>query len=163
MDKDKNLPVPREVSRVDIPPNMTTADYHQMNLRPGHRIGLEYKQKHLSALSDLYVEGFLTEEEYDKRVNWVNDAQTSEQVDIAFTDLQRALLKLKVDEYLQPEKKTGQKIPSGIISLFMVISAVFLFGITVEAALGVWLAALILFAEFLGLMLYARNTFKKMM
>lgn len=163
VDKDKNLPVPREVSRVDIPPNMTTDDYHQMNLRPGHRIGLEYKQKYINTLSDLYVEGYLTEEEYDKRTAWVNEAQTSEQVEIAFMDLQRSLALMKVKDYLKPETHKDNIKSTGLVPMFVFICAVFIFGVTLEAVAHVWFAAAILFAELAGVIWYMVRTVKKLM
>lgn len=111
MDKDKNLPVNRIVNRVDIPENMTAENYLGMKILPGHRIGWEYKQQHIGILSDLYAEGYLTEAEYDKRVEWVNAAQTSQQIGIAFMDLHSSLTKLRVNEYLkkQPEQVKGLK------------------------------------------------------
>ena len=83
------------------PEGMTVNDYQAMRILPGNRIGWETRQKHLYRLSDLYTLGYLTEEEYDKRVEWVNNAQTIEQVNIVFTDLAMSTLSEEASDYLR--------------------------------------------------------------
>jgi hypothetical protein len=119
----------KRLPAIDIPKNMTPDHYYGMNLLPGHRIGLGVKERYIAILSDLYVEGYLTEEEYDKRTDWVNAAQTSEQIEIAFMDLQQSLLQIKIKDYLKdikPVKKTDKSvfIPAGIFYIIVIFMMV---------------------------------------
>lgn len=138
-DDGKKLPdvTRRRLPSVDIPKDMTPEHYYGMNLLPGHRIGMEYKEGYIARLSELYIQGYLTEEEYDKRTSWVNAAQTSEQIEIAFLDLQSSLLGLKVQKYLS-EKKPAEKrnVPKGFFIPAIFCYVVILFCITVNAITG---------------------------
>lgn len=110
--QDDEKKLPRVIQNFPIPKDMTIEHYQGMNLLPGRRIGLGQKEQFIAKLSELYVEGYLTEEEYDKRTDWVNAAQTIEQIEVAFIDLQQALLAVKIKDYLRdstPVKKDSSK------------------------------------------------------
>lgn len=117
-----------------------------MNLLPGHRIGLGQREQYIAKLSEAYIDGYLTEEEYDKRTDWVNSAQTIEQIEVAFHDLQQSLLNVKIKQYLD---EPGKELPNLAVPnfLFVIIAGVFSFGITIESIAGSWIGALILFTE----------------
>jgi hypothetical protein len=151
MEKDKHLTKRVDTpQRVDIPPGMTVEHYHGMNIASGHRIGWEYKQQYLAKLGELYAEGYLTEDEYDKRAEWVNEAKTSEQIDLAFLDLQKSLLSVKVNEYLKPKEHkdtVGSAIP---VFMFMM----FALCISVEGIAGSWIGFFILLGELLAIIFF---------
>lgn len=121
-----------------IPKGMTADNYQDMNILPGNRIGWEQKQEHLHRLSDLYTLGYLTEEEYEKRVEWVNNAQTIEQVNIVFTDLRKNILSAEADSYLQPAVVKGSWWMAVLPVLIMFTSGIF------AALQKAWLTELIL-------------------
>lgn len=122
---------------VVIPKGMASDDYQDMNILPGNRIGWEHRQEHLHRLSDLYTLGYLTEEEYEKRVEWVNSAQTVEQVNIVFTDL-RKTLSAEADSYLKPAVVKGSWWMAVLPVLIMFTSGIFA---AIQAA---WITEIIL-------------------
>jgi hypothetical protein len=58
-----------------------------MNLLPNSRIGWEEKQAHTHRLIEAHSDGRLTNQEYEARMLWISDAQTIEQIKLAFKDL----------------------------------------------------------------------------
>jgi hypothetical protein len=125
-----------------IPKGMTTDDYQTMNIIPGNRIGWETRQEHLHRLSDLYTLGYLTEEEYEKRVEWVNQAQTIEQVNIVFSDLRRTILSEKAAGYLKPPAED-----SWWVSIWVFIATGVMIATYIRLAMmQAWLTELILIA-----------------
>ena len=124
-----------------IPKGMTAGDYQTMNILPGNRIGWQQKQDHLHRLSDLYTLGYLTEEEYEKRVEWVNNAQTIEQVNIVFADLHRNILTVEAGSYLKPvSAKDYWRVSFGVLIMAAVMVAMY----TWLAVIQAWNAELIL-------------------
>lgn len=111
MEKDNSkLPVNRtRLPQVSIPKDMTPEHYQGMNLLPGNRVGEDYRQKYLDKLSELCVNGYITQDEFDRRAEWVNSAQTSEQVEIAFLDLQNALRAMTAKEYFQKDIRANRE------------------------------------------------------
>jgi hypothetical protein len=61
--------------------------YQQMNLLPTPRIGWETKQAYIGKLIEAHANEFLTDQEYEARMTWISNAQTEEQVKLAFKDL----------------------------------------------------------------------------
>lgn len=155
MRKDKaNIIMPRNPAvNVPVPDGMTTDSYKRMNLVAGHRVGWDYKQEYLAKLGEMYAEGYITEAEHDKRVEWVNAAQTSEQIDVAFSDLQRAMLDMKMKEYLPVEtKRTASHAPAPkIVLLYFLVTGIFL------AVGGSLVGAGIFFAAFIFCLLVNWN------
>lgn len=127
---------------VVLPKGMTAEDYQNMNILPGNRIGWEKKQEHVHRLSDLYTLGYLTEEEYEKRTEWVNNAQTTEQVNIVFTDLRQKKMTLtaEADSYLKPAGKDSRRVSFWV---FMV-TGVAISTCILLAMMGAWLSELII-------------------
>lgn len=123
-----------------IPKGMTSDDYQNMCILPGNRIGWQQKQEHLHQLSDLYTLGYLTEEEYDKRAEWVNNAQTIEQVNVVFTDLRKDILTTEAGGYLKPAVKD-----SGWVSFWTFIITGILVATYIQLAImGAWGAELVM-------------------
>lgn len=60
-----------------------------MNMLPTTRIGWEQKQTYMDWLARLSAEGYLTAEEYDARMDWLQAARTEEEVKVVFSDLPR--------------------------------------------------------------------------
>lgn len=146
-----NLPakiVPSTV--VPFPEGKTSEDYDTMHVLPGNRVGFETKQAYIQKLGDLYAEGYLTEEEYDTRVSWVNISQTQQQIDLVFKDLSAHLLELKAKTYLLDKKNTiphKKKISAGVIAPMIIV---YLFVITIMIMLmasGAWVGGGILAFE----------------
>lgn len=161
VDKDKNL-LPRTMHSVNIPKDMTVEHVHEMNLLPGHRIGLEYKEGYIARLSELYVQGYLTEEEYDKRTDWVNAAQTSEQIEVAFLDLQSSLLGLKVKEYLADQTPVNNKSKARFFAPAILGYLIIFFCMSIDIAAGGYWAAAILGAELLIFSAIVTRKYRKM-
>lgn len=140
----RDIILPRNPAmNIPMPPNMGVENYQEMNLVAGHRVGWEYKQAYIHKLAELFAEGYLTEAEYDKRVEWVNAAQTSEQVDVVFADLQRSMLQMKMNEYLLPAEEKTRRWNSQATMLVIFYS----FLITLFAFSGIWVGIGVLTAE----------------
>lgn len=126
---------------VVIPKGMTADNYQNMNILPGNRIGWEQKQEHLHRLSDLYTLGYLTEEEYEKRMEWVNNAQTIEQVNVVFTDLrEKKILSTEAGSYLQPAAKDSRWVSFWVFMVTGVMVTTYI----LLAMMGAWLTELII-------------------
>lgn len=126
-DDGENFPlVTKKIQGVSIPKDMTVEHYQGMNLLPGRRIGLGQKEQFIAKLAELYVEGYLTEEEYDKRTDWVNAAQTVEQIEVAFIDLQQALLSVKIKEYLRDNTVKKDSSKAWLIGPIVLYTVIFL-------------------------------------
>lgn len=132
---------------VAIPQGMTAGDYQNLNILPGNRIGWEQKQEHLHRLSDLYTLGYLTEEEYEKRMEWVNTAQTVEQVNIVFTDLRRNILTAEAGSYLEPAAVKDSRRLMTIIWMFIIIATGILTAMHAWAEELVMIAGVVVIAE----------------
>jgi DUF1707 SHOCT-like domain len=164
MEKDKNrhIILSSSVGReFPIPPNMDVEHYQGMKLVPGHRVGWEYKQTYIGKLAELFAEGYLSEEEYDKRVAWVNDSQTSEQIDVVFTDLQNALMQMKVKEYL-PAVNSESKLSKAWLTLPLFLYSVIILGMVTDAVTGFWSGTCILMVAFIFCIYQAAKMYKKM-
>jgi hypothetical protein len=61
--------------------------YQQMNILPSSRIGWETKQTYTNRLIEAHSDGCLTDTEYEARLTWISNAQTIDQVLLAFKDL----------------------------------------------------------------------------
>jgi len=164
MEKDKNrhIILPSSVGReFPIPPNMDVEHYQGMKLVPGNRVGWEYKQTYIGKLAELFTEGYLSEEEYDKRVAWINDSQTSEQIDIAFSDLQQALMQMKVKEYLPPATPAA-KMPKAWMALPLFVIGVIGWGIVTDFTTGYMPGVIILIFALIFAIRQAGSLYKKM-
>lgn len=156
MRKDKaNIIMPRNPAvNVPVPDGMTTDSYKEMNLVAGHRVGWDYKQEYLAKLGEMYAEGYITEAEHDKRVEWVNAAQTSEQIDVAFTDLQKAMLDMKMKEYSLPETAKKKFPPSRAQAPFSYVWMIYMLIVgTILSLTGAWVGAGIFFTYFVIILL----------
>jgi hypothetical protein len=76
--------------------------YQKMNIIAGNRVGFDIKQKYLDRLAELSANGYLTSKEYDARVDWINNALTSNQLEEAFKDLPSSY---HVQQFRKQEKK----------------------------------------------------------
>jgi hypothetical protein len=61
----------------------------EMNVLPTIRVGWEQKQKYTDWLAQMSAEGYLTEEEYHARMEFLQAARTEEEIKLAFADLPR--------------------------------------------------------------------------
>lgn len=61
----------------------------EMNLLDQTRIGYEQKQAYQDWLARLSAEGYLTDEEYSARMDWLFAARTEEEMKLVFRDLPR--------------------------------------------------------------------------
>lgn len=158
MDKDKrNLPARREMS---IPPNMTAEDYQGMNLTEGQRISTDARLTYIEYIMKLAGAGYITPEEEEKRVNWIQDAQTREQAEIAFADLQESLLKLKVEQYSPSVTREYVSPPRLLLTPFLVM-IIFTFGMISQALSGQWEFTAVFAAGLVTVLLLTVNAVRK--
>jgi hypothetical protein len=61
----------------------------EMNVLNTTRVGWEQKQKYIDWLAQMSAEGYLTEEEYNARMEWLQTSRTDEEIKLAFSDLPR--------------------------------------------------------------------------
>lgn len=59
----------------------------ELNLLPNVRVGWEKKEQYLHWLAKVASEGHLTSDEWDKRRQYIENAQTEREIKVAFTDL----------------------------------------------------------------------------
>jgi hypothetical protein len=101
--------------------------YQQMNVLPSPRIGWETKQAYHDRLIEAHSDGLLTDDEYEARMTWVSNAQTTDQVLLAFKDL--PLLRVTGVELTpstlhtpQPRNQGKDKHPFVFLSICMELS-----------------------------------------
>jgi Domain of unknown function (DUF1707) len=83
-----------------------------MNLVAGTRVGWEDKEKYQHWLAELSAKGYLSSEEYDARMDWLEGAKTEDEMKVVLHDLPRMPL---TEEYLttiNPQRKKQQKQPT---------------------------------------------------
>jgi hypothetical protein len=61
----------------------------EMNVLSTTRIGWEQKQKYIDWLTQMYTEDYLTEEEYNARMEFLQASRSEEEIKLAFHDLPR--------------------------------------------------------------------------
>jgi hypothetical protein len=61
----------------------------EMNVLSTTRVGWEQKQKYIDWLAQMSAEGYLTEEEYTARMEFLQASRTEEEIKLAFSDLPR--------------------------------------------------------------------------
>lgn len=67
--------------------NRINSSMKDMNILPGQRISWETRGIFTDRLATFAAEGYLTEEEWEARRNWVLSAKTMEEAEVAFRDL----------------------------------------------------------------------------
>jgi hypothetical protein len=89
-----------------------------MNIVNGTRIGWDEKQKYQERLAELSAKGYITSEEYEARITWLDNAHTQAEMNAAFQDLPP----MPLTEYVPPPAKVSKIEKTG---QFVVFSPVF--------------------------------------
>lgn len=79
-----------------------------MNLVSGTRVGWEEKQKYSLWLAELSSKGYLSSDEYDARMAWVEDAKTEQDMKVVLNDLPRMPLSEEYLTTINPQRKQRQ-------------------------------------------------------
>lgn len=89
----------------EFPISVTDWEAAQLNILPTTRIGWETKQQYLHQLIDAYSNGYLDEDTFNNRKQWIEQALTKEQVELAVKDLPvLRITGLELAPHLQPKK-----------------------------------------------------------
>jgi hypothetical protein len=91
----------------------------QLNVLPTTRIGWETRQQYLDRLIEAHVNGHIDGDTFENRKQWVENAYTKEQVELAVKDLPA----LKAAEAEPQPKKAKRKDPTPPLAVFTIMSA----------------------------------------
>lgn len=79
-----------------------------MNLVSGTRVGWEEKQRYQHWLAELSAKGYLNNEEYEARMEWLEAAKTEDELKIVLHDLPRMPLSKGYLTTINPQRKQRQ-------------------------------------------------------
>jgi hypothetical protein len=93
-------------------------DPRDMNVLSVQRIGWEKKEQYMHHLAKMASEGYLSDEEWDKRKQWIINAKTEVQVKLALNDLPRVDLRTPA-----PVKRHWYERPLPVFSLLVFLTS----------------------------------------
>lgn len=89
-------------------PNFNDTPMAPMNILPTTRIGWDEKRQYIDRLIEAHTNEYLTDTEYEARMQWISTAQTHDQIKIPFKDLPTK----RITE-IEPTPKTRSRKPNG--------------------------------------------------